>query len=233
MSDVFDKNAPIGARARLFALIKATPHLDWLLLTKRVGNVKKMLPADWGNGYENVWLGISTVNQHEADRDFWKLLALPALVHFVSVGPMLGYVDIVRAHAKAAQEAERRNIQISSKVDWVICEGESGPHARPMHLAWPHALQKDCELLDIPFHFKQWGEWVPRGPESSGYPVVEKVPRIRLTDAGENGSRLDAKGGYEVWMNRAGKRRAGRLLDGKVYDQYPVIPIMPAEKVPA
>lgn len=96
MADVFDKNAPAGARDRLWALIKATPNLDWLILTKRIGNAKSMLPADWGNGYSNVWLGASIVNQEEAHRDIPKLIDTPAAVRFLSMEPLLGPVDLTR-----------------------------------------------------------------------------------------------------------------------------------------
>ena len=84
LADVFDNHASIMPewRADLWALIRATPNLDWLLLTKRPGNIAKMLPPDWGDGYANVWLGCTVVNQDEADRDIPKLLAVPAKVRF-------------------------------------------------------------------------------------------------------------------------------------------------------
>src|SRR2546425_4652271 len=69
MSDLFDKNAPEGVRERWFELTKQTPNIDWLMLTKRIGNVAGMLPADWGEGYPNVIPGATIVDQKEADRD--------------------------------------------------------------------------------------------------------------------------------------------------------------------
>lgn len=65
MADVFDNRAPEGARERLWALIRQTPHLDWLLLTKRPQNIAEMLPEDWGDGYPNVWLGVTVENQRK------------------------------------------------------------------------------------------------------------------------------------------------------------------------
>ena len=94
LADVFDNAWPDGVRDRLWALIKATPNLDWMLLTKRPGNIAKMLPDDWGGGYRNVWLGCTVVNQEEADRDIPKLLAVPAAVRFLSMEPLLGPVEI-------------------------------------------------------------------------------------------------------------------------------------------
>lgn len=106
MADVFDKNAPIGARQRLLSLIADTPNLDWLLLTKRIGNAARMLNdacqhdgrlMDANDQYRplpNIWLGASIVNQEEADRDIPKLLQVPAAVRFLSMEPLLGPVDL-------------------------------------------------------------------------------------------------------------------------------------------
>ena len=78
LADVFDNEVPAQWRTKLFDLIRATPALTWQIVTKRIVNAKKMLPADWGDGYPNVWLISTIVNQAEADRDMPKLLALPA-----------------------------------------------------------------------------------------------------------------------------------------------------------
>ncbi|HNR91614.1 MAG TPA: DUF5131 family protein, partial [Dokdonella sp.] len=114
LADVFDNEVDPQWRADLLELIDATPNLDWLLLTKRIGNVVRLLtdlrdsePSDvrWGrlNAWlehgrppENVWLGATICNQAEADRDIPKLLATPAAVRFVSIEPMLGPVDVER-----------------------------------------------------------------------------------------------------------------------------------------
>lgn len=94
LADVFDNEVDPAWRADLFQLIRETPHLDWLLLTKRIGNVAGMLPADWGNGWPNVWLGATVVNQNEADRDIPKLLATPATLRWLSMEPLLGPVNL-------------------------------------------------------------------------------------------------------------------------------------------
>lgn len=93
MADVFDLNAPPGARERLFALIRETPWLDWQLLTKRPQNVLAMLPADWGDGYENVWLGCTAEDQKRADERLPILISIPAKIRFVSYEPALEAVD--------------------------------------------------------------------------------------------------------------------------------------------
>ncbi|MCI0671755.1 MAG: phage Gp37/Gp68 family protein, partial [Myxococcaceae bacterium] len=96
MADVFDAEAPDGALERLWALIRATPALDWLLLTKRPGRIRHSLPADWGDGYPNVWLGTTVEDQERAEQRIPVLLDVPARVHFLSCEPLLGPVDVSR-----------------------------------------------------------------------------------------------------------------------------------------
>lgn len=235
MADVFDNEVGDAHRSMLWKLVRETPFLTWLILTKRVGNVAKMLPADWGDGYPNVWLGITVVNQEEAERDIPKLLRIRARVRWLSMEPLLGPV---RLHQVARSDTEDDRVYYDNvltgfrahkcggsngpnKIDWVVVGGESGPRARPMHPDWARSLRDQCAAAGVPFLFKQWGEWVPRGPESLGYPSVDGVPRFRMTDAGHNGQVLGAEGDNDVWMNRAGKKAAGRLLDGVQHDEYP------------
>ncbi len=199
LADVFDNEAPAGQRERLFEIIKATPHLDWLLLTKRIGNAKRMLPADWGDGYVNVWIGATVVNQVEADRDIPKLLALPARVRFLSMEPLLGAVDLDRVYL--AQPG-------ADWLDWVIAGGESGPGSRPTNPAWIRRLRDQCAGAGVPFLFKQWGDWLTDDQRSSmtvdHVMVKEKVTLDETTVA-----------------SKVGKHIAGRLLDGVQHDGYP------------
>jgi protein gp37 len=145
LADVFDNKAPDGSRDDLFRLIRETPKLDWLLLTKRPQKIARMLPADWGNGYPNVWLGI-TAEDEEFYRMRWPILSrIPAAVRFVSYEPAiapLGPVDIDKADCLP---------------DWIICGGESGPGARRMKPAWVRAVRDECADLDIAFFMKQIG----------------------------------------------------------------------------
>lgn len=142
LSDVFDNGWEPEWRKDLWDLIGATPNLDWLLLTKRPQNIAEMLPADWGNGYPNVWLGTSTEDQQRYDQRRLHLLSNPATVHFFSVEPMLS--PIIRDLAN-----ER------GKNVWYICGGESGAERRDMPLQWALDLQQSCRSTDTPFFFKQ------------------------------------------------------------------------------
>lgn len=98
LADVFDNAVSEEWRDDLWRLIEQTPNLDWLLLTKRIGNVDNMLPVpfDFDRLYPNVWLGATIVNQAEADRDIPKLLTVPARVRFLSMEPLLGHVDLLK-----------------------------------------------------------------------------------------------------------------------------------------
>ena len=170
--DPFDNEAPGLQRERLWATIRATPALTWLLLTKRIGNAKSMLPADWGDGYPNVWLGATVVTQEEADRDVPKLLAVPARVRFLSIEPMLGPVDLGRFLLRCCGHLVPGNDhgvygteppqccgqpEPSFDLDWVIAGGESGPGARPMPEEWPRSLAAQCKAAGVPFLMKQMG----------------------------------------------------------------------------
>ena len=224
MSDLFDKNAPAGVRERWFALTKATPNIDWLALTKRIGNVASMLPDDWGGGYPNVWLGATVVNQPEYDRDIGKLLRTPAARHFLSIEPMLGAIDMRMGGASMPDYAEHRPLP---RLDWVICGGESDRKARPMHPDWAHSLRNQCEAAGVPFMFKQWGEWMPE----SAMTLAQ-----RMRDCGQFECLFTKLDGSTHWIDpedhtpfdasdvrmvKVGKKTAGRLLDGRTHDGFP------------
>lgn len=140
LADVFDNEAPPQWRGELWALVKATPHLDWLILTKRIGNAAGMAPAE--GLPPNVWLGATMVNQPEWDRDARKLLAVDASVRYVSVEPMLGPIT--------------GGLDLHG-LDWVIVGGESGHGARPIRREWVDSLWRECEAAGVAFFFKQWG----------------------------------------------------------------------------
>lgn len=170
MADVFDKNWPEGTRERLWDLIRNTPHLDWQLVTKRIGNAKKMLPPDWGNGYPNVWLLITVVNQEEVDRDIPKLLDVPAAVRGLSIEPQLGPITFRWAKWSGWNDgsgATNNQYDGLRMLDWVICGAESGSKRRPFELDWARSLRNQCQAAGTAFFLKQ----IPGGDGSKG--VIE------------------------------------------------------------
>ncbi len=222
LADVFDNAVDPAWRADLFELIKATPDLDWLLLTKRIGNVANMLPVpfDFAAHYPNVWLGATIVNQAEADRDIPKLLATSAAVRFLSMEPLLGPVDLSELQLGLPVNAW---LTWLDGLDWVIVGGESGPGARPMHPDWARSIRDQCAATGVAFLFKQWGD------HSLDYDRDRDDPDWQR--CGEQTRRpgrwLNFNGGHGFHGNRVhyaarvGKKAAGRLLDSVQHDGYP------------
>ncbi|MGV0964172.1 MAG: phage Gp37/Gp68 family protein [Polynucleobacter sp.] len=251
LADVFDNAVDPAWRADLFELIAATPDLDWLLLTKRIGNVETMA-AEAGCMPPNVWLGATVVNQAEADRDVPKLLAAPARVRFLSMEPLLGPVTLGLMRSDLPQHAgwpgtydplggswwpavgnpeeEYRNREEGlPRINWLIVGGESGSGARPMHPDWARSLRDQCAAADVPFLFKQWGEWVSHRIAAGG-DLGGDVRAGRVTFVQRGGETLHqvadlTSGGSTLpggrYMARVGKKVAGRLLDGIQHDGFP------------
>lgn len=176
LCDVFDNEVPEGRRRDLFELICATDNLTWLLLTKRIGNAKTMLPIHWwgkDGPPPNVWLGATVVNQEEADRDIPKLLAVPAAVRFLSIEPMLGPIDLTEIQTADGEQwncldrVEAADAALeggcSGTVDWVIVGGEStqpGHPARPFNIEWARDIMRQCKAAQVPVFVKQLGSHV-------------------------------------------------------------------------
>ncbi|KGV79278.1 phage Gp37/Gp68 family protein [Burkholderia pseudomallei MSHR4375] len=240
LSDVFDNAVPPAWRMDLFRLIGDTPNLDWLLLTKRIGNVPTTLREIGVDRLpDNVWLGATIVNQEEADRDIPKLLAVPARVRFLSMEPLLGPVDISR-HLDYCEKLDKHGISRRAGgqhikcdkhcgISWVIAGGESGPGARPMHPEWARDLRDQCAAAGVAFHFKQHGEWAPgSGDFGSGSVETAAIALDGRVAAGgyrvEDYPRGAASGDGWSMVHRIGKRAAGRLLDGRTHDEFPRAP---------
>lgn len=160
LADVFDAEVPDEWRDKLFALIDATPHLDWQLLTKR-----PKVAHDYLSGRDvrpNVWLGTTVENQAMADARIPWLLRAPAKVRFLSVEPLLGPVDLWGARYQRRPGECVSAFAWGDGVTWVIVGGESGPHHRPMDPKWATAIRDECAAAGAAFFFKQWGGARPK-----------------------------------------------------------------------
>ncbi|MBC2712897.1 MAG: phage Gp37/Gp68 family protein [Desulfosarcina sp.] len=161
----------------------------------------KMIEYRKGTPFKNIYLGVTAENQQRANERIPILLQITAAVRFVSVEPMLEFVQI-------------RDWLYQDLIQWVICGGESGPGARPVHPRWARSLRNQC--ADISFFFKQWGSWIP-GDQcgQSVDPYAEGMPEWSVK-----------KGNFHRWDSwlgsfKVGKKKAGRVLDGRTWDQYP------------
>lgn len=171
LADVFDNQVPVFWREDLWTLIRLTPNLDWLLLTKRPQNIRKMLPPEWPphGGWSNVWLGTTAEDQKHYNERFSHLQKIPAHLNFISYEPALGPIDDIYVGGH--------------RPDWIIAGGESGPKARAPKLEWFRNMRDQCVEAGIPFLMKQWGEWIETDGEAHR---VGKKAAGRLLDGIEH-----------------------------------------------
>ena len=214
-------------RRDLFELIDETPFLDWLLVTKRPENILKMWPDNmipmgpiesrrvWAgegsqNHRHNVWLVASVENQEQADKRIPELLKCRDLspVLGLSCEPLLGPVDLTDYITGATVRSDNG---YPLTIDWVIAGGESGPNARPMHPDWIRSLCGQCDVAEVPFFFKQWGEWC-RGNQANDA-LVDRIDRW-------DGPTMQECWDYDY---RFGKQWTGRELDGVEWSDFPEV----------
>lgn len=249
MGDLFHEDVPDEFVYDIWdTMVKNKQHI-FLLLTKRPDRMKSFIEkvmvnrmdyADtWGNAPEgktlrewakkpikNIWLGVTAENQARADERIPILLQIPAAVRFVSVEPMLGPVDLTNIRFDrwtTVNTLEGCGMTTGpgpvgqsipnfycEKVHWVICGGETGPGARPVHPDWVRTLRDRCQEAGVPFFFKQWGE----------YCSPSQMPP-------DTYRAWDVQHGTEIWGEKprwkVGKKKAGRLLDGRTWDEMPEI----------
>lgn len=189
----------------------------------------------------NVWLGTSVEDQSRADERIPHLLRCPAVVRFLSVEPMLGPIDLTRLepgkgmdgldclrggwHQGDGRIYEQHSTPTGEhgSISWVIVGGESGPGARPMHPQWARDIRDQCQAAGVPYFFKQWGEWVPFdnpeviavGNEHSPVCLVKRDGRVIRPYCYED------RPGQQ--MVNVGKKAAGRMLDGRTWDEFPSV----------
>lgn len=218
MSDLFHPDVDFEFIKLVYRVMFLSMQHTFQILTKRPERMFEftnwMIKDGIHMPISNVWLGVSCEDQAAADERIPWLLKTPAAVRFVSYEPALGPVDFTALNFGTSWESsaldgwyvtpdgrdEPDQHSDGNKLDWVIAGGESGPGARPAHPDWFRSVRDQCVEAGIPFFFKQWGEWIG---------VFEREWE-RRPDIAKNGL-----------FERVGKKRAGRLLDGREWNEYP------------
>jgi protein gp37 len=248
MTDLFHEQADLLELFNMWKQMAFLPQYNFIILTKRPERMKHFCTEYIGHLVlrPNIWLGVTICNQEEADEKIPALLQTPAAKRFVSVEPMLGAVDLdaVRFthsdgffgsalcwhHLPHCRRTELQDGAVYPAIDWCICGGETGPGARPMHPDWVRNLRDQCREASVPFFFKSWGEWQLTSEKRRGgglyldycnFDADKKL--LYLHPSGD-----DVTGRENGWVNtniailqRVGKHRSGRLLDGRERNGVP------------
>jgi len=238
--DIFHEGLSTDWIDRVFAVMALSPQHTFLVLTKRSKRMREYFAArgsgdPWAEAADeiadmigmkehpvvleprdiplpNVWLGVSAEDQARADERIPDLLATPAAVRFVSAELLLGAIDFHDYFIRAVNG-------FSGRLDWIIVSGESGKDARPLHPQWVRDIRDQCKEAGVPFWFEGWGEFAP---SSLGPWVARASQEERALIKGEwTGSMAPITAAHPDTMNRVGKRRAGRLLDGVEHNEFP------------
>lgn len=229
MSDLFHHAVRSVDILRIFEIMERTKRHTFQILTKRpklaLAFCQQYGIGDANEWPSNVWLGVSVEDQKTADERIPLLLQTPAAVRFVSAEPLLGPVDVCKL---GDWFCERCDDYLSASrvtfdetcdtcgdavtwrgaLDWAIVGGESGPGARPMHPDWARSIRDQCQAAGVAFHFKQWGEWLT----------------VDVGVAANDGKwHCTTHSWGDDWLAlRVGKKAAGRVLDGRTWDEFPV-----------
>jgi len=224
MSDLFHESVPFEWLLKVFIRIQENPQHLFIVLTKRPEimaekikrfyNVSPNILSDYAS-LPNLWIGVTAENQEQANKRIPILLQIPAAKRFVSIEPMLGPIDfydiVINTEfyhtLKGFGDISGGDFGLVNgpKLDWVICGGESGNKARPMHPDWVRSLRDQCKAAGTPFFFKQWGTWRPLTTTK----LIEKLPF--------GDYRPDIKFGYV----KKSKHMIGATIDNQEYHEWP------------
>lgn len=243
MADVFeDHPGVVEWRKRLWRVIEETQALDWLLLTKRPENVNRLAPG--GGLAHNVWIGTSVESQEYAEKRIPELLKVQARVRFLSCEPLLGPLELLpyldpKGGACCGSEMpcsclsnwpwdEYHNEY--ARVHWVITGGESGRDARPVWPEWVRDIRDQCKHVGACFFHKQWGEYEPYEEDAHppfwndqhGHCIDGHWLNVLNPESGElNPGWHEDSLCSPYAFKRVGKHAAGRLLDGREWNEMP------------
>lgn len=232
-NDLYHPDVPDRFIELAYRVMGDSKRHTFLVLTKRS---ERMAKVEQITGLDtrllaNIWHGLTVCNQDEADAKIPELLKVPGK-KFLSIEPMLSGIDL--DPFLRCPTCGYTSYDVSFNMDHGLCKGpgpgihavilggETGPGARPMHPDWVRSVRDQCAAAGVPFYFKQWGEWA-HDDEAAAYLKnkcvwMAKDGRFECADKNET----------EIWdendsclMVRVGSKRAGRLLDGREWNELP------------
>ena len=194
----------------------ASPHI-WMLLTKWPDRMAEFFEQH--SVPDNMWLGTTVTTQEDDWRIQW-LLQIRAAVYFVSLEPLLGEIDLTD-YLYRENEGLPLMLQMQGGdvvLNGIIVGGETGHGARPMNPQWPRDIRDQCQAAGTPYFFKSWGEWLPNDQ------FEHSLPDWR-GEYGPDGWQARSARCHHWRLGfasfRIGKKRAGRLLDGREWNEMP------------
>lgn len=231
-------------RDEAWSIIKRTPQITYQVLTKRTERIADHLPADWGDGYPNVWLGFSAGTQASFEKRWSQIVEqrLRARVFFLSAeplierltiksavpqmmvcrGPRKSRLTVETAHALSQLARAATRHAGAPMIDWVVTGGETGKldeEIRPSHPKWFRELRDETINAGIPFFFKQWGDFGYSGgcDDPCGECFMLSTDGQRTGFDWEPGPHLIGS----AQVHRIGRKKTGRLLDGREWNEMP------------
>lgn len=226
MGDLFHESVTFCKILSVFIIMEKCPQHTFQILTKRPERMVEFYKmykdtSLFNNGYiENIWFGVTAENQEQANKRIAQLDQIPAIEKFVSIEPMLSAISISEALQNAASYKYAFSMvmeggNIKKCISWVICGGETGHNARPMHPDWVRSLRDECAASNVPFFFKGWGEWIDNQHSNSCEISLSKFLDAKKYTFGTGISSTDVR--------KVGKKASGRLLDGVIHDAFPEV----------
>ena len=242
MSDLFHEDVSVEVLDRMVRIMAATPRHIYQSLTKRADRQREYLadpdlprrimlgsgalPAAIGWPLSNWHVGVSVEDRRALEERAPLLARTPAAVRWWSAEPLIGDLGDLSSYVEGfySNDGDGHPRLVSYRVDWIVVGGESGDGARPMHPEWARRIRDQAVAAGVAFHFKQHGAW--RQPlDGEAYNTIHGEagnPVAFLVDLDGNvHCTREVAGEAAVVLLRVGKKRAGRILDGRTWDDQP------------
>ncbi|MFZ2445718.1 MAG: phage Gp37/Gp68 family protein [Syntrophobacteraceae bacterium] len=227
MGDLFHEKVPIEFHLSVWDRIARSPMHIFMILTKRPQRMAEVVSEIGVFNYgvlPNLWLGVTAENQARYDERARILVQIPAAKRFVSYQPALGPLNIRFERYEVTGTILPIPVfhgmsKSSNLIHLLICGGETGPGARPMHPDWARSVRDQCVEAGVPFFFKGWGEWAPRDDGN----CLHMGKWCRTSKGQKFYYNLHYPGLRGTYMQRIGKKTAGRLLDGRTWEEFPEV----------